>query len=113
MVKCPLIDNYFILLILTPAAAGLDFISSFSPAVLVFTAGTPLTQSPFTSSTQCFTFPIIDDDLVEVVEDIQLGLINPTGLIDPVGLNSQATVFINIDERECVIKAGFHLLIVL
>jgi hypothetical protein len=81
------------------ATAGLDFISSFSPAVLVFTAGTPLTQSQFTSSTQCFTFPIIDDDLVEVVEDIQLGLINPTGLIDPVGLNSQATVFINIDER--------------
>ena len=112
MVKCPLIDN-FILLILMPAAPGVDFISSFSPAVLLFTAGTSLTQSPLTSSTQCFTFPIINDNLVEVVEDIQFGLINPTGLIDPAGLNSQATVFINIDEREYVIKAKFHLLIVL
>ena len=96
-----------------PAARGVDYIAIPSPAVLVFTAGTPLTQNPLTSSTQCFTVPIINDNLVEVVETIQCGLINPTGLIDPAGLNSQSTVFINIDEREYVIKARFHLLIVL
>ena len=89
----------YLLCIKLCAASGSDFIASATPSVLSFAAGTPITTNPATSAQECFTFPILNDDLVESIETVQLGLGSPTGLIDPNALDSEATVFITNDDR--------------
>ena len=67
-----------------------------SPNPLIFTSGSPVTNSPTTSSQQCFSVPIVDDIIDESNEDFSLGLANPTNLIrvDAGRADSTATVTI-------------------
>ena len=59
-----------------------------------------ITTDAATSAQECFTFPILGDNLVEATETVELGLGNPTGLIDPNALGSEATVFIINEDRK-------------
>ena len=63
---------------------------------LTFPSGSPVTNSPATSSQQCFSVPIIDDNIVDPNEMFSLGLASPTNLIrvDPGRADSTATVTI-------------------
>ena len=94
------LQPFYLLCIKLCAASGLDFTASATPSVLSFAAGTPITTNPATSAQECFTFPIVNDVLVESTETVELGLSNPTGLVDPAALDSEATVFITNDDRE-------------
>ena len=63
---------------------------------LTFPSGSPVTNSPATSSQQCFSVPIVDDIIDESNEIFSLGLASPTNLIrvDPGRADSTATVTI-------------------
>ena len=71
-----------------------------SPSDLTFSAGARVTNNATTSSSQCFTVPIINDDDDEESENFVLGLGSPTGLIvvDTGRFDSQAVVTINDDD---------------
>ena len=58
---------------------GIDCTASALPsATLFFPTGSPVTNSPVTSSFQCFTVPIVDDVLFDEAESFQLSLILST-----------------------------------
>ena len=84
-------------------AENLDYTPTATPGTLVFNTGAAITTNPATTSQECFTFPIINDDFVEDDETVFLGLSSSSGLIDPDALGSQATVTIIDDDRECII----------
>ena len=67
-----------------------------TPNPLTFPSGSSVTNSPATSSQQCFSVPIIDDNIVDPNEMFSLGLASPTNLIivDPGRADSTATVTI-------------------
>ena len=71
-----------------------------TPNPLIFTSGSPVTNSPATSSQQCFSVPIINDMIDESDEVFSLGLANPTNLIrvDAGRSDSTATVTIFDDD---------------
>ena len=73
-----------------------------APIVLNFPAGIMVTNNAATSSFQCFTVPITNDNDVEPDENFTLGLTNPTGLIvvDPNRSDSTATGIIINDDRK-------------
>ena len=87
---------------LTNTAMDVDYTPMATPATLVFNAGSSVTDNPSTSSFQCFTVPIINDNDVEGNENFLLGLTGPSGLIvvDPNRPDSTATVIIIEDDRK-------------
>ena len=81
---------------------NVDYTPMATPGVLNFAAGSVVTNSAATSSFQCFTVPIINDNDVEPDENFMLGLTSPTGLIviDPNRPDSTATAIITNDDRK-------------
>ena len=79
-----------------------DYIPMATPSVLTFDANSPVTNDAATSSFECFTVPIINDNDVEPDENFMLGLTSPTGLIvvDPNRPDSTATVTIISEDRK-------------
>ena len=76
-------------------AANLDYIANANPSpTLNFLAGSIITNDPLTSTSACFTVPILEDDDLESLESFPLSLTNPTNLIviDP----GRATTDVNI-----------------
>ena len=87
---------------LTNTAANVDYTPMATPGTLTFNTGDAVTNDPASSTFQCFTVPIANDNDVEGNENFILNLTNPTGfiVIDPSRSNSQATVVINDDDRK-------------
>ena len=75
-----------------------DYIAEASPSyVLVFTAGSPLTNDLLNTTSQCFTVTINDDDFMDPDEDFFLRIGDPAGLA-VIGNRDEATVTIIDDE---------------
>lgn len=92
----------------TRAAPNADYFQFAIPPVLTFTAGSSVTDDSSTSSSQCFSVPIIDDQLLDPNETFDLGLDNPGGLIviDNSRVDSQTTVeIIDNDVGESICRS--------
>ena len=75
-----------------------DYVAEASPSdILIFTAGSPVTNDRLTTSSQCFTVTINDDDLLDPDEDFFLRIGDPAGLA-VIGSRDEATVTIIDDE---------------
>ena len=68
--------------------------------MLDFVAGSPVTDNVFTTSSQCFNVPILNDVLVDPGEFFDMSLIGPMGFIavDPTDPRTETTVFIDDDD---------------
>ena len=92
---------YLKLLSLKSADPGDDYLATANPsATLFFSANSPVTSDPQTSSFDCFTVPILDDGQFEGTESFDLSLGFETGLILVNPANPLTTPVVNIVDDE-------------
>ena len=84
----------------TNTVAGSDYVLPDPSIVLTFTAGSSVTDSASSTSVECFTVSIINDNEDDDDESFVCGLSNPTGLIviDANRDASEARIAINDDD---------------
>ena len=91
----------------------MDYFQQASPPTLEFPAGSSVTNDRTTSTSRCFTVPIIDDPDFDPGETFILGLMGETGFIAINDLlpESQATVMINdndVGEKHYTLLTALH-----
>ena len=88
----------------THTASASDYFQVATPASVQFDAGLFVSGSTPTGR-ECFTFPLINDQVVEGLETVLLGLGATTGVIevDNTRADSQAIVFINDDDGKPIL----------
>ena len=77
----------------THTGVDADYIAIASPSsILTFPAGSSVTNNPFTTSSQCFTVSIVNDNLLDPNENFFLSIVGTTGLAVIDSNRNQATV---------------------
>lgn len=107
------ISHFLYTLFFYSLTAPADYQQVANPSdVLQFPALSPVTNSPATSTSRCFTVPIIDDIMVEGPETFFMGLTGALGLIaiDQTSPQARTTVTID-DDDEC--KSTYIMLAIL
>ena len=76
-----------------------DYIAIASPSsILTFPAGSSVTNNPLTTSSQCFTVSIVNDNLLDPNENFFLNIVGSSGLAVIDSNRNQATVNIIDDD---------------